>query len=187
MDRKSVIAAALLAALAVLPSCLDDTTKPVKEKPPVDWPDMTSRDDVVRTVVLAYANPRDGETAARYDALLHSQYFFKLHESDVAPGESAVMTRAEDIASTGWIFENETLLELSIPLTGSWFEAEEIEGEPCEGCLQTTREYSIRAQFGQDGTIFQSPVGKAYVTIIVAPDESDAGKWVLRAIYDIMM
>jgi len=165
-------AAALLASLIILPSCFEDTTEPVKEKPAIDWPDMTSRDDVVRTVVLAYTNPKAGESEAKYNALLHSQYFFKLHESDVAPGESAVMTRAEDIASTGWIFENETLLELTItPEAGSWDAYPEIDGEPCENCWETTRSYIIRAQFGDETVIHQSPPERAFVTIIVAPDE----------------
>jgi hypothetical protein len=183
-----VAAGALLAALTVLSSCFEDTTEPVKEKPAIDWPDMTGQDDVVRTIVLTYTYPKDGDSDSKYNALLHSQYFFRLHESDVRPGESAVMTRAEDITSTDWIFQNETLLELTItPEVGSWDAYPEIDGEPCDNCWETTRSYFIRAQFGEETVIYQSSPERAFVTIIAAPDESDPSKWVIRAMYDIAM
>ena len=53
------------------------------------------------------------------------------------------------------------------------------------GCRATTRGYFIRAQFGTDETIYQSPVGKAFLSVIVSPDEEDETKWVLRAMYDL--
>jgi hypothetical protein len=184
----TAVAAVFLAALITLPSCFEDTTEPVKEKTAVDWPDMTSRDDVVKTIVLAYTHPNDVQTASKYNALLHSQYFFKFQERDVGPGESPVMTRAEDILSTEWIFENETMLELLLtPEIGSWDACPEIDGAPCEDCWETTRSYFIRAQFGEETVIHQSPPGRVFVTIIAAPEGSDPMKWTIRAIYDIAM
>ena len=63
----------------------------------------------------------------------------------------------------------------------------ELEGEPCENCYQTERQYFIRAQFGDEETIYQSPVGKAFLSVIVSPDENDETKWVLRAMYDLVV
>jgi hypothetical protein len=190
--RRSVFKAALplllLTALLASPSCIFDPKEDPVIPPvvPVPWPAMTARDDVIKTIVLAYTYPKDGQSDSKYNALLHSQYFFKLHESDVEPGASQIMPRNDDITSTLWIFEHETLLELSLtPEVGSWDSYPEIDGEPCDNCWETTRSYFIRAQFGDETTIFQSPPERAFVTIIVAPDESDATKWVLRAMFDL--
>jgi hypothetical protein len=175
-------------ALAMAPSCIFDPKEEVIPPPPidVDWPDMTSRDDVVKTVVLAYKYPKYGESVSKYNAILHSEYFFKLAEGDVGVGESPIITRAQDIVVTEWIFDNQSMLELTIPETGTWDVFEEMDGEPCVNCWESTREYRIRVQFGDDETTYQSPAGSAFVTIIVSPDESDPGKWVLRAMYDIL-
>jgi hypothetical protein len=146
---------------------------------------MTSRDDAIETVVLAWSNPKDGESVSKYNALLHSQYFFRLHDDDVDVGDSPILTRAEDIASTEWIFDVHTMCELTITETGAWYEYPELDGEPCENCWETTRQYFVRVQFEDEGTIFQSPPERAFVTIIVAPDEAESTKWVLRAMFDL--
>ena len=175
---------ALAAMLAV--SCGEDPQNPVREDDEIPWPAMTDRDDVIKTIVLCYENPKIGETVSRYNALLHSGYFFGFAPGDVEPGDPAIMDRAWDIRSTEWIFEVESMLELTItPEEGSWYEYPEIDGEPCVNCYSTERQYFIRAQFGDKGTTYQSPVGKAFVSIIVSPDENDSTKWVLRAMYDI--
>ena len=185
MKKTTVIILLLAVAMMSVVSCGDDPATPVEEDPIV-WPDMTSRDDVIKTVVLTYANRKIGEATSRYNALLHSQYFFGLAPEDVPPGNPPILTRAEDIAATEWLFSNETtVLELTItPEVGSWYEYFELEGESCENCYGTERQYFIRAQFGNETTTFQSTPGRAFAVVIVAPDESDPTKWVLRAMYD---
>ncbi len=184
--KKTTITLLLLALALTLAVSCNDPASPAKEDddPGIDWPGMTSQDDVVRTLLLTYENPKEGESASRFNALLHSSYFFGLDPSDVGVGGSPILTRAVDIAATEWIFENTSLLELIIGETGSWISYPEIEGQPCADCWETTREYRIRAQFGDEDTIFQSSAGRASVIIIVAPDEADSSKWVIRAIYD---
>ena len=181
--RKTIIFI-MLAALAVLPACLDETVKPVKEAPPITWPDLTGEEDAVRVLVMCYDNPSLEGVMTIYENLLHSEYFFGFAPEDVAPGDPPILTRAGDIASTAWIFKNQSILELTIIPTGYWYDYPEIGGTACEGCLSTTRQYYIRVQFGKENTVFQSIPGSAVVTIVVAPDESDASKWVIRAIYD---
>jgi len=184
---KAALPLLLITALLASPSCIFDPKEdPVPPPPnPVVWPDMTERDHVIKTVILCYENPKNGEAGSRYNALLQSVYFFGLAAGDVEPGEPNIMDRSTDIRSTEGIFEYETMLELTItPEEGSWYEYPELDGEPCENCYATERQYFIRAQFGDEGTIYQSPVGKAFLSVIVSPDENDETKWVLRAIYD---
>lgn len=182
MFRKSLI---ILAMLAVLPSCLDETVKPIKEAPASTWPSMTNEDDIVKAVLWCYANTSSGDVMSRYESILHSEYFFYLASEDIKLGGEAVITRAEDILLTEALFGNHIMLELSITTSGGWYEREEVAGLPCEGCRESTRQYFIRAQLSRDGTIYVSSPTTACVTIIVAPDESDSSKWVIRAIYDI--
>ena len=184
MLRRSTIIFALLAALAVLPSCLDEAVKPIKEAPPATWPEMTTEEEAVEALVLCYENPRLAEVMMRYEELLHSEYFFELAPDDVMVGQSEFILRAEDIVSTRWIFEHQTQLTLSFAGTGDWNDYPEINDSACVGCRETTRSYYIRVQFGVFGKTYSNRFEEVYATIIVAPDESDASKWVIRAIYD---
>jgi hypothetical protein len=186
LKRTTITLLLLALALAFSVSCNDPASPAKEEDEGIDWPGMTSKDDVVRTLLLTYENPKEGESVSRFTALLHSNYFFALDLSDVGVGEPAILTRAVDIAATEWIFENTSLLELIIAETGTWNPYNEIEGEPCENCWESTREYRIRVQFGDEDRTYQSPAGRAAVIIIVAPDEADSSKWVLRAMYDFM-
>ncbi len=180
----------LLAAITLIfaASCGDDPTTPAKDDDSIDWPGMMSRDDVIKTIVLAYMNPRDGESQSKYHALLHSQYYFMLHVNDIGFGESPIMSRSEDILSTEWIFAEQTMLELLITPeeeADSWYPYPDIGGAACENCWVTERAYYIRVQFGKETTIHQSPPGRASVAIIVAPNEDDTSKWVIRAMFDL--
>jgi hypothetical protein len=190
MDMHKLIKAALplfmIAALSIAPSCIFD---PEKTDPPpddpIEWPDLTQRDDVISTIVLCYENPTKNEAMVRYEGLLHSQYYFQFHPDDIDPDIGPILTRATDLQSTQWIFDNQTWLELEVPETGSWSAKPDINGEPCENCYETMRSYYIKAQFGDETTYYQSPPERAFVMIVVAPDEGDASKWVLRAVIDL--
>jgi hypothetical protein len=185
---KAALPLLLVSVLIVTPACIFDPKEDVKLPPPVEveWPDMTQRDDVVETILLAYEYPKEGESVSRYNALLHSEYFFGLDPGDVGVGGSPILTRAEETYTTERIFELESLLDLTIAETGTWNSYPEIDGEPCIDCWESTREYRIRAQFGDEDTTYQSPAGRASVIIIVARDENDDTKWVLRAMYDTL-
>jgi hypothetical protein len=185
MKRAPLISIFLLAALVLQPSCEDDTQRAKEETIP--WPDMTSRDDVIRAVVLCYENPAKNEAMSRYEDLLHSQYYFKFHPDEITPGFGPVLDRASDLQSTQWIFDSQTWLELEIPTDGTWFEKPDLDGGSCENCYETERAYYIKAQFGRETTYYQSPPERTSVTIVVSPDESDASRWALRAMEDFGM
>ena len=185
--KKTTITLLLFAlALTFSVSCNDPASPAKEDDEGVDWPAMTEKDDVVKTVVLAYTYPKEGESVSRYNRVLHSLYFFGLEPGDVGVGDPPILARVQDIAATERIFELESLLELIIAETGTWNSYPEIDGEPCIDCWESTREYRIRAQFGDEDTTYQSPAGRASVIIIVAPDEADSSKWVIRAMYDVI-
>ncbi len=186
MKRTTITLLLLALALAFSVSCNDPESPIDDDDPGIEWPGMTEKDDVVKTVVLAYTYPKEGESVSRYNAALHSLFFFHLQPEDVDPGDPPFLTRAIDVSTTERMFEAESLLELIIAETGTWNPYNEIEGEPCVDCWESTREYRIRAQFGDEDTIFQSTAGRASVIIIVAPDEADSSKWVIRAMYDVI-
>ena len=185
---KAALPLVLITALIASPSCIFDPKEEI-DPPPipvVEWPDMTNRDDVIKTILLAYEYPKEGESVSRYNGLLHSLFFFGLDPIDVGVGEPPILTRAEEIASTEWMFDVASELVLTIPETGTWNPYTEIEGGTCENCWESTRGYTIRFQIGDEEMTHVSSAGKASVIIIVAPDEADSSKWVLRAMYDVM-
>ena len=189
MVRSRRVALPFLLSLSLVlaaTGCFEDDPVKVKEKDPIDWPDLTDRDDVAKTIVLCYENPTDNEAMTRFEGLLHSQYFFAFDPEDVNPGDPVLLTRAEDIIVTQWLFENHTELYLSIyPADGeAWDQLAELYGEPCDDCWSGRREYMISYQQTDESIRLMSTPGSAAVTIIVAPDESDSNKWVLRALFD---
>ncbi len=188
---KTALPLLLITALLASPACIfdpkEDPVIPVND--PIVWPDMADRDDVIKVVVLAYENRTDGEALKNYNALLHDLYLFKLAPGDYDDGESPIMTRAQDIESTEFLFDTDrtAVLELTItPEVGSWSPYNtEIDGKPCENCWSTERQYFIRAQFDDETKFYQSPPGRAFAVVIVSPDKNDPTKWVLRAMYDL--
>lgn len=185
---KAALPLVLITALLMSPSCIFDP-KQEAEIPPVievTWPDMTDRDDVLETLVLAYANPKNGESTSKYNAILHTQYFFGLASQDVEVGDSPIISRSEDVTITEKMFEYELILELTLdPMIGTWVGETEVNGEPCENCWSCQPSYFIRAQFDDEKPLYMSPVTNSEVMIIVSPDEADPTKWVLRAMYDL--
>jgi hypothetical protein len=181
--RRTGIFILTLFLTASLASCFDETVKPIKEPPVIEWPGLTSEDALVEALIWCYSHPAHEQAMERYESLLHSRYFFMLAEDDLAPGEDPVIDRASDLTITGRIFSGCTQLELSFE-RGSWYDEPEIGGEPCDGCRTMTTGYFIRAQFGADGTIYSTRWSPAAVTIIAAPNEADPGQWAIRAIYD---
>ena len=177
-----------IAALALAPGCIFDPKPSVDPpvRPEIEWPDMTDRDDVIRALVLCYTYPSQSVSLVKYEGLLHTEYFFLMTDDDAAKFQvEPYIDRVADLTSTELIFESQTDLALDIPVEGSWLERLDIDGDPCENCWETLRTYYIRAQFGAENTIYVSPPERAFVTIVVAPDESDPSKWVIRAMYDL--
>jgi hypothetical protein len=186
MSRAAIPLTLLMILFLVQASCIFDPKEDADPPPPkvVEWPDMTDREHPIEALVLCYENPNLSTSMNVYNGLLHSQYYFVLQAEDVPPGEDQRMTRGEDIESTQWIFDNQIILELEIT-PASWQQVLDFEGEPCENCWSTEREYYIKAQFEQEGNTFVSNPGENVVQMVIAPDEADSNKYVIRAIFDL--
>jgi len=172
----------MILVMAAAPSCILDPEEKVEPPPPPEpYPARETREDCVTFLLRTYED-HDGTAGIKYEELLHPDYRFYLQPADVPPGESPFLTRSEDIDGTqNFLFDNPA--ELSLTLDGSgWDSYPEIEGEPCIDCWSSTRKYNIRYQRELEGTIL---IGDDSVVIIVAPDPSAEGKYVIRAIYDI--
>lgn len=135
----------------------------------------------IKAILECYSDCADPDAVSKYAGLLHPEYRFYLQPEDVQPGKRPFLDREEDIAVTGKIFANATILLLDIS-DGEWYEICDYEGLPCEGCYTTTRNYFILAQFGVDTKIHR---GDDTVIIIAVPDPDFPDRFVIRAIYDI--
>ena len=185
MIRKVFALATVIALLAPVASCLDEPVRPDKEKIETTWPDMTERDELIEALMWCYDNPGRSDVMEKYEGLLHPDFFFMLAPADLIPEEPAYFTRAEDIEVTRALFEIQNELALEIVSSGEWYELQEIEGQPCADCWETTRFYYVMAQLGLDDTIYRSSWEDTDVMIVVAPDVSDPARWSIRAVYDL--
>ena len=183
MLKKIILILAAVAVLPALSSCLDDAVKPIKEAPPVTWPEMTREDDPVKALLMCYDNPSLEGIMTTYEGLLHSEYFFGLAPEDIEDGGHSVFTRAGDISITASMFRRQTQLELFIELKAAWYDLEEIEGAPAPAA-GSRHAPSDPGPVRNRTDVYVSSFEGAEVSIIVAPDESDPSKWVIRAIYD---
>ena len=152
-------------------------------------PGGTLADEVARiepeqcidAILECYSDFADPDAVSKYAGVLHPDYRFHLQPKDVQPGGRPFLDREEDIAVTGKIFANATILLLDIS-DGVWHELCDFEGLPCEGCYTTTRSYFILAQFGVDTKIHR---GDDTVIMVAVPDPDFPERFVIRAIYDV--
>jgi len=158
MDRKSInlgrsAAFALIIGTLLLFGCIFGTDeKNDKKKSPIvpTCKPLTTKENVIYNLVLAY------KTADLncYLELLHEEFTFRVQERDVVQlGLPEYWTREEDSILTRKIFlaakgqhpdsnRNIDRLELTIE-DGSWQQVSDFQGQPCDSCWQTTREYFI--------------------------------------------
>ncbi|HUV36226.1 MAG TPA: hypothetical protein VMX58_04720 [Patescibacteria group bacterium] len=177
---KSVMACILALGMVYSFGCIFDP-KP-DEGPdivdPVDWPDLTDKDDVIVFLLLTYKH-RDGE---RYAELLHDQYLWFMQDRDAEELNIETLDYTEDVESTKRLFKRAVMLELEID-PGSWVEIEAVGEVPCPGCWQTDRVYRIRAQIPGDEKTY---TGNDLVKFIVVPVEKDGKtRYEIRWAYDI--
>lgn len=141
----------IIAMLVGLAGCIlnpkDDQVPP--SKPKYVYLDLTHKDDPIKNLVTAYQE----HNSAPIEKLLHSLYIWRNQDWDVANNHlPESYSRTEEIAATTNIFlaadkRSEPTkyidkLELTIE-DGSWQQVSEFQGQPCDDCWETTREYFI--------------------------------------------
>jgi len=158
MDRKSInlgrpAAFALIIGTLLLLGCIfGPDGKNDKKKSPIvpACKALTAKENVIYNLVLAYKTAN----LDCYLELLHEEFTFHVQERDVVQyGLPEYWTREEDSVMTRNMFlaeksqhpdsnRNIDKLELTIE-DGSWQQASEFQGNPCDDCWETTREYFI--------------------------------------------
>jgi hypothetical protein len=146
-------ALAFVIALSLFVSCLfgpDDHENRKKSEPVPTCKPLTDKDNIFYNLELAYKTADLG----CYLDLLTDSFTFHLQEYDVVHNHlPEYWTRAQDSTHTRNLFlaakrqhpdttKNIDRLEFVVE-NGSWVEIEELGGQPCEDCWQTTREYFL--------------------------------------------
>jgi hypothetical protein len=155
LGSKMKYAVLFLAALAAIgySGCILSPTEEPPDKPKPVWKDLTQKEDVITNMLQAYAS----HDIAHYEELLHADYLWYNQVADVQGGAEEYWQRDEEVRKTGnmflaadqryedpqkWIDR----LELTIVTPGSWEQVPEFNGNPCDNCWQTMREYTIRLE-----------------------------------------
>jgi hypothetical protein len=137
----------------------DDTVPP--DKPKYVYLDLTHKGDAIENLVTAYKE----HNLTQVEKLLHPLYIWRNQDYDILHNElPEFYSRSEEVTSTTNIFlaaEKQSApdkyidkLELTIE-DGSWQQVYEFQGEACEDCWQTTREYFITVVMsGGDLTLY---------------------------------
>jgi hypothetical protein len=136
-----------------------------KEEPPIKpetiWKDLTHKEDVIDNLLLCY----QAHDISHYEELLHAQYLWYNQSTDVQNGYEEYYQRDEEIKRTGGLFlaadrrypdpmKYVDRLELTIT-SGSWQQIAEFNGNPCDDCWETTREYTITVEMNSGTTTLQ--------------------------------
>lgn len=192
MSSLSKIASLCLLA-AIIISTSGCILSPKADAEPPDTPeekflDLTKKEHVIPNLVLAYKR----HNISKYDDLLHVDYLWFMQKEEVPSGEEQFWLRYKDYTATENVFlaadnrhpdptKNIDKLNLTIG-EGSWYKLESIEGNPCDDCWQTERQYMIEVVMGETTLL-----GNDHVIFYIVPYMKDGVKvyQILRA-YDII-
>jgi hypothetical protein len=148
----------------------DDKVPP--SKPTYVYLDLTHKDDPIKNLVTAYKE----HNVAPIEKLLHSLYIWRNQDLDVQNHNlPESYSRSEEITSTTNMFlaadkrsepdKYIDKLELIIE-DGSWLDVSEFQGQPCDDCWETTREYLITVVMEGGNTTLQ---GNDLVVFTIVP------------------
>jgi hypothetical protein len=141
------IAALLIGGYGCILNPADDKVPP--PKPTYVYLDLTHKGDAIKNLETAYKE----HNITPVEKLLHELYIWRNQDWDVTRNNlPESYSRSEEITSTTNMFlaaDKRSKPELYIDqldLTiedGSWQQVSEFQGQPCDSCWQTTREYFI--------------------------------------------
>jgi hypothetical protein len=184
---------AVLAALGFVGCILSPSVEPPPPHHTSSYKDLTHKEDVVWNLVQCYKD----RNIDRFKELLHLEYLWYNQNADVQNGAPEFNSRDQDIEMTDKLFKaanNQSpdpdlvvdRLDLSIasdPTGENWTAVDTLEGNPCEDCWQTLREYYITVEMN-GGT--KTLIGNDLVRMFVVPVTKDGIKhYYLRRAEDI--
>jgi hypothetical protein len=179
-DHKSARKWAALALVLILPfvgSCLFGPSEKAPKKTAPACKSLTDKDNVLYNLELAYKT-------ANFDCyidLLHEKYSFHLQERDVIQlGLPEYWTREEDSLITRNMFlaakgqhpdSTRNLSKLEIEISdGAWVAVAEFDGQPCDDCWETTREYYLELYFASGDMILMANDQAKFIVVPVTED-----------------
>jgi len=181
-----ILAAAIFTSLFYIGCILDP--KPDKNPPDVgpqkDFKPLTEKENIVYNLVLSY----EKTDITHYKELLHDKYVWHNQERFVVEeGGEDIYTKDKDINMVNNMFQAAMgnpppgtkpidKISLTIPVyddPDKYWSAytDEIDGEPCDDCWQTTREYILDVIIGET-TLHAND----NITLIIAPVYVDGEK-----------
>jgi hypothetical protein len=149
INRGKPLALALVLVSILAAGCIFGPEEEKVERDKPQWKPLTDTENVLYNLALAH-NTADIDC---FLALLHPDYAFYLDARDVEKLGKGCYTRGEDSAMTARMFlaakgqhpdplKNITRLELKIS-DGTWTPVAELNGNPCDDCWETMREYHL--------------------------------------------
>jgi hypothetical protein len=148
--KKYVVVFVMAFAVLGYSACILSPTEVPPDKPASNWKDLTEKEDVITNLMQCYTS----HDITHYKELLHEDYIWYNQVAEAEAGEVELyFQRDDDIQKTKNMFdaadrtyEDETKwldkLELTIA-SGSWTQLTEFNGEACDDCWQTLRQYYI--------------------------------------------
>jgi hypothetical protein len=169
-------------AMIVYSGCILSPDEEVPQpQPKPTYKSLTDKENIIYNLMQCYKE----HNVTRYEELLDAGFYW--HDQD-----GTAKDRATDISQTGKMFEAAEhtypdpkwwldRLELTI-YNNPWTQVQEVDGEACADCWETTRNYYITAVISGGATTY---IGDAQATFIaVGLDEGGQRIYRLRHIYD---
>ena len=170
----------VLAVVGFVGCILNPDVVAPKPHPISNYKDLTHKEDVVANLVQSYKD----HNIEPLKELLHLEYIWYNQAADVQNGAPEFNTRDQDIAMNTRMFlavNHDSSVDpakwvdrLDLSITSApWTQITVLEGNPCEDCWQSTREYYITLEFAGGTTTL---LGNDLVTFTVVPVTKDGIK-----------
>lgn len=170
MKQRLFVVPLLLAYLLIIPAQAANTQAPPVEEP--DYFDLTEQEHCIRNYVMSINRRNIDE----YGRVLHEDF-----QQIVDPEREHTIDRVKDVAVMRSQFGLERLVVAIAVQKGEWNPVDEIDGVKCDGCWETTREYTIIAS-----TRKADHATNSRSRFVVAPvTEGEATIYKLRLVQDI--
>ena len=180
---RGIAVLAVLAGVAIIPACGDDTTKPITKCLNCLSPDLSKKSDVLKNIEYAY-NKR---TMPTYDELLDDNFTFFYTEGDAGGGGTPVQWgRSDEVTTTSGLLAAADKIDLTIDWKDSYGNSTVVWTEQISGTetwYYTTVYYHFVIKIG-DTTYIPNAGAKAQFTVRNA-GTAEKPKWKLVEFQDL--